>query len=58
MTLSKLTFAGERSRSAIIRWGTPKMCPVLERSCLTNDKNITMIKALHIYHNATQVNFQ
>ena len=49
MTLSKLTFAGERSRSAIIRWGAPKICPVLERSCLTDNKNmITLARVLYI----------
>ena len=56
MTLRRLTFAGERSRSAIICWGAPKMCPVLERSCLTNhNKNITLTKALYVYDRLTRV---
>ena len=59
MTLSRLTFAGERSRSAITRWGAPKMCPVLERSSLTNNKNmVTLTKALYIYEILTRVTFR
>ena len=34
MILNRLTVAGERSLSAIDFWGTPKICPLVERSTL------------------------
>ena len=38
MALSRLTMAGERSLSATVFWGAPKMCPLLERSSLAKER--------------------